>query len=161
MKPVEERFWEKVDRRGPADCWNWTAGTVGQGNAERGIFWMNGRNEIASRASMTLAGKTTLDSPLLVLHSCDNGLCVNPAHLFLGTHKDNSQDCAAKGRLGQQKRTHCLRGHPRTPENTYTFHGSGSKVCGICRKINSRNWDAKMKARRAGATNKPTESMQS
>lgn len=87
-----ERFWSKVDRRGPNDCWPWLASLQGQ----YGQFYWRGRPLKASRAAWIL----TNGSPgrLHVLHKCDNPLCVNPKHLFLGTHADNLKDMWSKGR---------------------------------------------------------------
>ena len=87
-------FWAKVDKRGPDDCWLWTA------SGHYGAFRAGGRQLRATRLSFILANG---DVPLHldVCHNCpggDNPLCVNPAHLFLGTRKRNLQDCVEKDR---------------------------------------------------------------
>ena len=69
-----------------------------------GPLWSQGRygrdgNQGAHRAAWIRA-KGPIPVGMSVCHKCDNGLCVNPEHLFLGTSKDNMQDCKAKGRLG-------------------------------------------------------------
>jgi hypothetical protein len=99
------RFWEKVDKNGANGCWNWTASDVGG----YGQFRLGLRMVQAHRISWELAFGEIPDK-LHVLHQCDNPPCVNPAHLFLGTHQDNVDDRQQKGRtlVGEQHGKHKL-----------------------------------------------------
>lgn len=80
-KSVAERFWAKVDKRGPNDCWLWTASARPDGY---GQFSCNGRPGPAHAMSYRLeCGEVPFRA--YVRHSCENKLCVNPAHLTLET----------------------------------------------------------------------------
>lgn len=78
----------------PGGCWEWTASlTKGYGQFRLGKMFK------AHRLSALWAGiLPSMDSGLLVCHHCDNPRCVNPKHLFVGSHKDNIQDSTKKGR---------------------------------------------------------------
>lgn len=89
-----DRFWRKVDRRGPDECWSWMAGKDGKGY---GSFFVGTANYIAPRVSWAIH-HGEIPNGLGVLHTCDNPPCVNPNHLFLGTQKDNNEDRENKGR---------------------------------------------------------------
>lgn len=85
------KFMKKVSKQ-PDGCWLWT----GANNYKYGHFKLN--NEIyAHRASFILHGNE-IPKDMLVLHKCDVPLCVNPNHLFLGTHAENMQDKVNKNR---------------------------------------------------------------
>jgi hypothetical protein len=70
---------------------------------------VRGRDEMAHRIAWELTHGPIPDR-LLALHKCDNPACVRPDHLFLGTHKDNTQDMLAKGRHRTGSRLQMARG---------------------------------------------------
>jgi hypothetical protein len=91
-KKTLERFWNKVNKTG--GCWLWQATKA----HKYGQFAVSRTIRVpAHRLSYEMAfGKIPVG--MLICHSCDNPICVNPAHLFCGTQSDNLVDCVAKGR---------------------------------------------------------------
>jgi hypothetical protein len=91
---LTERFNLQHEAVTESGCWLWTGTTHKSGY---GSIYMNGKNVRAHRAAYLLhIGK--IPSGINVLHRCDVPSCVNPKHLFLGTHTDNMQDKVEKGR---------------------------------------------------------------
>jgi len=89
------RFWVKIVI--PEDnnqCWIWKAATNSKGY---GVIGLQGKLKLAHRVSFEIANGE-IPEGMLILHQCDNRLCCNPSHLFLGTHLDNMADMVAKGR---------------------------------------------------------------
>lgn len=87
-----KRFWDKVDKT--KDCWNWT-GCL-RGYTGYGCIKIDKKVYDCHRVSYALTyGK--IPEGKLVLHKCDNRRCVNPKHLYIGTHKDNVRDSIERG----------------------------------------------------------------
>lgn len=90
-----DKFWKKVDKGNKDECWRWAGGT--KTPKGYGMLDVNYKKIYAHRVSyMIHFGE--IPEGLLVCHKCDNPGCVNPSHLWLGTHTDNLKDASVKGR---------------------------------------------------------------
>jgi hypothetical protein len=102
-RPIEIRFWEKVKRAAPSECWLW----IGSLNADGYGMLAGGQDRPdvnllrAHRVSWEI-NRGQLSADQHVLHHCDNPQCVNPKHLFLGDQVSNNADRDRKGRGGDR-----------------------------------------------------------
>lgn len=144
--PWAERFWIQVQKLGPDECWPWTAAINSGGY---GSIKDVGKTISAHRAAWFLEHGNW--PSLYVCHRCDNRRCCNPAHLFLGTHKDNMDDMRAKGRHAVGEGAH--RGTLTAPDviDIRSLHSFGASVpvlaasFGVTRKtiyviVNREQW---------------------
>lgn len=98
MKTIEDRLWRKVQKVGPDECWPWRGAHGPSGHGQ--IF--NGKDGLRLEMAHCVAWASVngpIPKGLHVCHTCDNPPCCNPAHLFLGTAKDNLRDAIQKGRF--------------------------------------------------------------
>lgn len=92
-REIEYRFWTKIQKGADNECWPWRS-SITRGY---GMITAWGRPQYAHRIAYAL-GRGDIGLGQQVLHECDNTVCCNPKHLFLGSQLDNMRDRNAKGR---------------------------------------------------------------
>lgn len=114
-------------------CWNWTGHKNNQGY---GVIRYDGGPKLVHRIAAHCWLNLDLASKLFVLHECDNPLCFNPQHLFVGTQTDNMRDSLKKGRNYRMNLTHCPNGHPYSGRNLQL--APKGRICRICKNQQNR-----------------------
>lgn len=97
-----QRFMANVIPVTESGCWLWTGDVSTKKGEVRARIKHGGKTRVGARVAYELHVGPIPDG-LLVCHRCDVPLCVNPKHLFLGTHADNVRDCENKGRRWHQR----------------------------------------------------------
>lgn len=130
-----ERLLSRVLVDEVTDCWIYQGG---KNNIGYGMIRDDKKMRTTHRVSYEEHNNVKIPPGMCVCHTCDNPSCVNPAHLWLGSHKDNSKDMVAKGRwkpfgtgmLGKkQPRTDCPHCNRNIANNVYfRFHGDNCKL---------------------------------
>lgn len=147
---LESRFWSKVQKAGPDDCWPWLGALNEHGyGVMRPEGQHSGPTVKAHRVSASLAGMQI--EGMFVLHSCDNPPCVNPAHLRPGTALDNVRDMHSKSRGNIGARNGMARASDHAVAEARLRVAAGERQCdlaaefGVSRQtmsgwINRRGW---------------------
>jgi hypothetical protein len=121
-----KNFWEKTNKKKKGECWEWTGQLNGTGRGTFSLTVMGNKvandvfgigQTVAVHRGKTRAKNTavlahrysywlhngSIDNSLFILHSCDNGSCVNPHHLTQGTQQENMRDMYLRKRSSHQK----------------------------------------------------------
>jgi hypothetical protein len=110
---VTAAFWSRVRVGEPDECWPWLGCT--RGKTGYGAVGSKGKVRSTHRVAYELVNGP-IPPGLLVRHRCDNRICCNPAHLELGTHKQNHTDMVERGRAPVQS-------GPKPPHRSGETHG--------------------------------------
>lgn len=144
IKDYVAHFWARVNKT--EGCWLWR-GTIGN---RYGTLKFHKKRWMAHRLAWTLVNGNIPEN-MNVLHKCDVPLCVNPGHLFLGTHKDNMNDMAVKNRRKGKARGECHGRAKLTEQDILNIRNSSEKHRDLAARygvgkttighiIHKRNW---------------------
>lgn len=98
IKSVKDRLLSKI-QVSSSGCWIWVGAKSSRGY---GAISLSGKMVQAHRASYSVFNGE-IPGGMCVCHTCDTPACINPKHLFLGTHKENMADAVSKGRIHKPK----------------------------------------------------------
>lgn len=140
MKISEKEFLKKVDVA--KGCWTWKGAISASGY---GTMMLLGKTTLAHRISYELF-KGKIPAGMVIDHKCKNKVCVNPQHLRVVTHKQNTLENSNSLPAVNAQKTHCEHGHPLKGENLIIRirdDGRKMRACRIC----SRGWWRESKRR--------------
>ncbi len=144
-KPLEERYWQYVEKT--EYCWLWRGLRARRYGSIRG----HGPDYVkrpAHRVAWELA-YGSIPGGLFVLHRCDNPVCVNPAHLFLGTHQDNMRDRQMKQRHAYGERSPMAKLTLEQIQDIRRRHAAGETQTALAREYGVRQGHVSRIIRRA------------
>ena len=140
-----ERFEKYVMPEPNTGCFFWIGGRRGFGKALYGAFRVGQKKESAHRLAYE-HWKGPIPDGYCIDHLCRTYLCVNPDHLRAVTKRQNTLENSESIQAKNAKKTHCLRGHEFTPENTYVLAFKGRRaggfrrICRACHKEANLAW---------------------
>lgn len=127
-------FWAHVYKSD--GCWLWTGAVNRRGY---GTWSESGFKGLAHRVSLMMV-ETPADLSLFACHKCDNPPCVNPAHLYWGTVRDNNRDYVTRQGVHNKGtyHTHCRKGHAMSGDNLRIAGKAQRRFCRTCDNARSR-----------------------
>jgi hypothetical protein len=144
-KDLHTGFMSRVCQGAPDACWPWTGK-----KHSRGYGYFRGMR--VHRIAWEIENGCKIPEGLIILHSCDNPICVNPAHLKCGTQKDNIRDGIMKGRINRRefnpRLPFCGKGHELTESNTITKlrkDGIVHRTCRSCQNESNKQYRIRRK----------------
>lgn len=134
LNPID-RFNSRINKT--ETCWLWTGTVRGKGY---GWFQIDGKRKAAHRFSYETF-KEPIEPGKVIMHTCDNPLCVNPEHLVQGTQKENIRDAITKGRWiqGRGLSNYCKNGHLLEGYNLLYDPKRDARKCRECHNARRRN----------------------
>lgn len=129
--PDFERFMSKIDKGAAGGCWHWNGGCDSNGY---GVFWLNGKQPKANRQAW-LYLKGAIPDGLFVLHDCDNKTCVNPDHLYVGTHEDNMRDAHERDRFARGAQVRKFVMFPGMIDRICDLRKAGYTIANLCKHL--------------------------
>ena len=143
MMGRKNSFFTNMDLDPVTGCWNWTGHTIGRDPWKYGAMKYMGKETMVHRLAASFYLGFDLNSDKHICHRCDNTLCFNPKHLFVGTNQDNQRDAVQKGRNWNTAKVMCINGHPYEGENLCIqkrLNGRPMRVCRICKNQRQREY---------------------
>lgn len=111
-----DEFLKRVEFEPNTGCWLWSGAASSQGYPQVSV---SGVRRVGTHVALEIFKGSYVPKGMMACHKCDTPSCVNPDHLFVGTHQDNMDDMNAKGRHHRWNGARAGSGNPRaklTPE---------------------------------------------